>query len=171
MLICAATAVSAVMNTTAPIRSATRKLAFVRVVMVSTKVEYIVFIVTQGRGTTDQGLGPWPFDQFPEARLVQQRNPVAALAETLDFHQLQSGILARGLQRVGPAADDDGRLRRWSAVDDRTGSPRGVNRFLARAGENSGERDVHAFERAQCSGAQQCRPIGERLDQLIRAFV
>src|SRR4029453_12945961 len=35
------------MNRTAPIRSATRKLAFVRVVMASTKVEYIAFILTQ----------------------------------------------------------------------------------------------------------------------------
>ena len=72
--------------------------------------------------------------QPPELRLVQQRDPVPLLAQPLDLHQLEAGVLARRLQRVRPAADDDRRLRRRSAVDDRAGALRGADGLAALAG-------------------------------------
>src|SRR5262245_42582663 len=43
-------------------------------------------------------------DEPPELRLVEQRDLVAFLAQALDLHQLESGVLACRLQGVGPPA-------------------------------------------------------------------
>src|SRR5689334_18764407 len=41
--------------------------------------------------------------QAPELLLVEQRNSAAFLAQPFDLHQLQSAVLARSLQRIGPS--------------------------------------------------------------------
>src|SRR5687768_11837313 len=70
-------------------------------------------------------------DQHPESLLVEQRDPVALLAQPLDLHQLQAALASGGLQRIGFAADHDGSARRRPAVDDGTGAARRPRRFAA----------------------------------------
>src|SRR4051812_19134506 len=74
--------------------------------------------------------------EAPELRLVQQRDPVTFLAEPLDLHQLQAGVPSRRLQRVRPAADDDRRLRRRHAVDERAGAAGGADGVAAASGQD-----------------------------------
>src|SRR5260221_13558096 len=53
----------------------------------------------------------------PELRFVEQRDPVALLAQPLDLHELQPRLAARRLLRIGASADDDRRPDGRHAVD------------------------------------------------------
>src|SRR4029079_17436331 len=65
--------------------------------------------MTVGRGARDSGcLDLSAADEFPESRFVEQRDPMALLAEALDLHQLQSAGAAGCLQRIGTSAHHDG---------------------------------------------------------------
>src|SRR4051812_11236479 len=110
-------------------------------------------------------------DQPPELRLVQQRDPMALLAQPFDLHQFDPTVPAPGLQRVRPAAGDYRRLRRRAAVDHGAGALRGTNRLAAFPAQDAGERDVGAFERAQHAGGEDSGWVPQRVDHFVRALV
>ena len=80
-------------------------------------------------------------------------------------------VPARGLQRIGPPAHDDGRARRGHAVDDRAGPPRGADGLAAALAQDAGEGEVHALQRPQHAGLQRSGRIAQGLDQLVGALV
>src|SRR6188474_1473250 len=107
----------------------------------------------------------WPdAGEPPELRLAQHRDAVSLLAQPLDLHQLQPTVAARRLQRVGPAADDDGRLRRRPRVDDRPGAPRRRGDFVAGLDEDAGEGQVHAAQRAEHARLERPWTGAQRVD-------
>src|SRR5213080_1527912 len=109
--------------------------------------------------------------QPPELPLVEQRDLMAFLAQALDFHQLESGVAARGLQRIRPAAHDDRRPRRRAAVDDRAGAPGGAYRLAAARAQDAGEGEVYAFKRPEHARSKRRGRGLERRDHLVGALV
>src|SRR3954468_18500292 len=87
------------------------------------------------------------FSQLPEPPLVQQRDPVALLAQPFDLHQFDAAIFACRLKGVGPSSDNDGGLRRRSAVDNGAGALRGPDRLAALPAQDAGECEVDALQR------------------------
>src|SRR5262245_21629091 len=110
-------------------------------------------------------------DQPPEPPLGQERDAVPLLAQPLDLHQLQPGVLPRSLLRVRPAADDDGRARRGTAVHDRARALRRPRRIRPFGGQDAGKGEMNALQRAEDARVQRRRRPGERVDQLVGALV
>jgi chromate transporter len=109
--------------------------------------------------------------QPPEPALVQERDPVALLAQPPDLQQLPSAVPPRGLEGVGPPADQHGDDRRRHPVDDGPRAPRGPHRVAPGLAEDAGEGHVRPLERLPHPRLQRGRPLAERLDQLVRALV
>src|SRR5262245_47705067 len=93
------------------------------------------------------------------------------LPQAFDLHQLDAGVAAGRLLRVGTPAHHHRGASRRRAVHDRAGALRRTGRLDARLAQDAGERQVHAFERAEHAGPQGRRRVAQRVDQLIGALV
>src|SRR5262249_32761404 len=112
-----------------------------------------------------------PSREAPETCLVEDRDPVALLAQALDLHQLPPGVAAGGLERVRTSPDHDRGARRGPAVHRGPGTPRGPHGLAAALAEDAGEREVHALEGLQHACLQGRRRVLESLDELVGALV
>ena len=110
--------------------------------------------------------------QPPELRFVEQRDAVAALAQPLDFHQLDAAVAARRLLRVGTAAHDDA----WSCID---GMPWTIAPARLAAAIASARRRDRMPVNARCTPlSERSTPVfsaagrrPQRGDQLVGALV
>src|SRR4029077_9941552 len=108
--------------------------------------------------------------QPPELGLVEKGDAVALLPEPLDLDELPARVAPGGLERIRAAADDDGRLRRRSAVDGGACALGGPGGLAAFARQDAGEGEVHASERPQPSDLEGRGRMRQSLDQLLRAL-
>src|SRR5437899_8108008 len=109
--------------------------------------------------------------ETPEPLFVQEGDTVAFLAQPFDLHQLQPGVTACRLQRIGTSANNDRRPHRRHAVDDRSGPACRADRFAAPSAEDAGESKMDALQAAENSGTERIGRIAQRVDHLVGALV